>query len=71
MLDVYVERCQYGEYWVERKMSPEKIKSWLRNKMDKKQEFYMTPQEAVEKGFMDGILGDEGFENIEQLRKEI
>jgi ATP-dependent protease ClpP protease subunit len=36
--------------------------------MDKKQEYYMTPREAVERGFMDAVLGDEGYETIEMIR---
>lgn len=68
MLDVYVARCKDGPHWKEKKMGEAAIRRYLRNWMDKKQEVYMTPREAVERGFMDAVLGDEGYETIGMLR---
>jgi ATP-dependent protease ClpP protease subunit len=68
MLDIYLERCKEGEYWTRNGMDEQTIREWLRDQMDKKQEVYMTPREAVDKGFFDAVLGDEGFETIKSLR---
>ena len=72
MMKCYSRRMIYGEFAQKQEWGEDKIIRWLRAQIDKKQEFYMTPQEAVFRGFADGILGDmntEGCENIEALRK--
>lgn len=72
MLDIYVERCQKGDYWEREGIeSEEEIKEFLRDKMDRKQEYYITPEDAVDMGFMDAVLGDDEFETIKKLRSDI
>lgn len=68
MIEIYVERCAEGAFWKREGMDERAVGEWLGEQMDKRQEFYMTPQDAVDKGFMDGILGDEDFLNINTLR---
>jgi ATP-dependent protease ClpP protease subunit len=68
MLDIYVDRCKEGEFWEEEGYSEDDIRNFLREQMDRKQEYYMTPREAVEKGFFDAVLGDEEYETIKALR---
>jgi len=71
MLDIYVTRCKEGAFWDREGIETEdEIKEFLRDKMDRKQEWYLTPEEAVDMGFMDAVLGDEGFETIRQLRSD-
>lgn len=70
MLDIYMSRCKYGTYWKQKKMNEIAIREFLKDTMDRKQEVYMTPRESVEKGFMDAVLGDKGFETIEMLRSK-
>jgi len=69
MIDIYVERCKDGEYWKrEGYDTPEEIRSFLVDRVDRKQEFYLTPDEAVDMGFMDAVLGNAEFETITSLR---
>lgn len=68
MLDIYTSRCKDGQYWKRERMDEKEIKKWLGEQMDARQEFYMTPREAVDKGFMDAVLGDENYETIEMIR---
>lgn len=68
MLDVYMSRCVDGPYWKRQRMGKDAIREFLRDTMDKKQEFYMTPREAVDRGFMDAVLGDEGYDTIAMLK---
>jgi ATP-dependent protease ClpP protease subunit len=70
MLDCYVERCLDAPFWYERwkKNHDAHCRKYLRDLMDRKQEVYFTAREAVEMGFMDAVLGDEGYETIEGLR---
>jgi ATP-dependent protease ClpP protease subunit len=69
MLDIYAERCQDGDFWKRRNLLHTKdIREWLRENMDKRQEYYMDARESVDKGFFDAVLGDENYETIESLR---
>jgi len=72
MLDVYVERCRNGDFWRRLNLKTDKsIREWLREELTKRQEFYMTPREAVDMGFFDAVLGDEEYETIDSLRKSV
>jgi len=68
MIDIYVNRCCEGAFWKRENMDKKAIKEWITKELDIRQEFYMTPREAVDKGFMDAVLGDDEFENIESLK---
>lgn len=70
MLDIYVGRCREGEHWEREGFSEEDIRNFLREQVDRKQEYYMTSRQAVEMGFVDAVLGDEGFETIKALRDD-
>ena len=70
MLQIYLSRIREGQFFRREGWDDKQILQWLRDTIDKKQEFYMTPRDAVDKGFADGVLGDEGFETIKQLREE-
>jgi ATP-dependent protease ClpP protease subunit len=71
MVDVYYQRCKDGDYWRRHDILTEQdIKQFLRENMDKKQEWYMAPRTAVDMGFMDAVLGDEHYETIASLREE-
>jgi len=68
MLDIYISRCRDGQFFKRECMDDKSIREWLIDKINKKQEFYMTAREAVDYGFMDAVLGDEEFETIDRLR---
>ncbi len=73
MLDIYVKRCIGVEFWQERwkKNHESHCRKYLRDLMDRKQEVYFTAREAVEMGFVDAVLGDEGYETIQSLREQL
>jgi len=68
MIDIYAERCVKGPFFLGQGMEIEEVRKWLKDNIDKKEEFYMTPRQAVNYGFMDAVLGDEEFEHISVLR---
>jgi len=70
MMDVYLARIKEGDFFKRDQMDEKEIRQWLVDTIDKKQEFYMTAREAVDKGFADAVLGDEGFETIAKLRED-
>jgi ATP-dependent protease ClpP protease subunit len=70
MMQVYLERIREGQFFKREGWDDKQILSWLRDTIDKRQEFFMTPREAVDKGFADAVLGDDGYETIRKLREE-
>lgn len=70
MLDIYYRRCKDGDFWKRQGILTEnEIKGYLKENMDRKQEWYMTPRMAVDMGFMDAVLGDDNYETIASLRE--
>lgn len=69
MLLIYLARCRCGQLF--QKMSDIKIKKFIKDKIDKFEEWYLTSQESVEYGFMDAVLGSNGYETIKQLKQLI
>lgn len=45
----------------------DKVMEFMGQEMKLQQEWYMTPREAVDMGFGDAVLGDEGYETIDVL----
>jgi ATP-dependent protease ClpP protease subunit len=55
MVSIYSEKCsKYGEYFKERGYNISKTKSFIKRKM-KDGDWYMTPEQAIQYGFIDGI----------------
>jgi ATP-dependent Clp protease, protease subunit len=71
MLDIYASKCSRGPFFRRNKYSKEKIREYLRQRMNEIREWYMTASEAVDKGFMDGIIGSPGFKTYEDIRKQL
>jgi ATP-dependent protease ClpP protease subunit len=69
MLDIYSTRCARGPFFKRNKYSRLKVKEYLRKRMNEEREWYMEPEEAVDKGFMDGIFGTKGFRTLEEIRR--
>lgn len=69
MLNVYANVCINGEYFKSNKINTLlSVKKFLKEKMDKKEDWYLTAKQTVEYGFADAVLGDEGYESIEKIR---
>jgi len=56
MLDIYADRCQYGPFFSERGYSLAKVRGYLNTKMKNVGDVWLTCDEAVEMGFVDGII---------------
>jgi ATP-dependent protease ClpP protease subunit len=68
MLDIFAKRARTGKYFKERGMSESKIKTFLDRKIKEKSDWYLSAEEAVHYGFADGILGESGYESLEDLK---
>jgi ATP-dependent protease ClpP protease subunit len=68
MLDIYTSKCAKGPFFKRNKYSRERIREYLKRQLNDKREWYMRPDEAVDKGFMDGVFGTAGFRTFEEIR---
>lgn len=67
MLDIYARALKRKGKFT--RWSPSRIKSMLRDKMDRKEDVYLTAEEAVEWGFADEVFGGLGNFDWRSLRK--
>jgi len=67
MLGVYADSLQ--ESGKMKEWTRTKIKAWLKNQMDKREEVYLNAAQAVEHGFADEIFGEGGEYDWESLLK--
>lgn len=65
MLQILVESCRKGIHF--RRWSRERIRRELLAHMEKRGEVFLPARQAVEWGFADAVLGDEGYETIDAL----
>jgi len=68
MLNIYTEKCMNGPYFKGKNFSKGKVRSFLKRKMTEKRDWYISPEDAINFGFVDGILGSKGFERDTLLR---
>lgn len=57
MMNIYVERCSKGAHFTSKQSNKNKIKSYLSTTINRKEDWYMTAEEALNYGFIDTILG--------------
>lgn len=67
MLDIYADRCYQGPWFKSRRYGRDGVKEYIRREVVKRSEWYMDARQAVELGFADAVLGDEGVESIDSL----
>lgn len=67
MLEIYAGRCKNADYF--KKKTEKQIAAFLKKKIHDVVDWYMMPDEAVYYGFVDGVMGDKGFDNHSVIRK--
>jgi ATP-dependent protease ClpP protease subunit len=71
MLDIYCEVAVNGQFFVEKKYDDKKIRKFISQKIDQKEDWWLTSSESVFYGFADAVLGDKKYETIENIRNNI
>jgi len=71
MLDIYVSVCINGHFFQHEQADEKKVREYLVNKMNEKEDWWLLPKEVVLYGFADGVLGSEGYDNLDQIRNSI
>lgn len=56
MLDLYADKCVNGPYFKERNMNKNKTRQFIKNKIEKLTDWWMTSEESVFYGFMDKVI---------------
>jgi ATP-dependent protease ClpP protease subunit len=69
MLKIYAEKCIEGKYFKNKKNTTiEKCMTYLSNKIKHKGDWWLTSDEALFYGFVDGIFGTPNYSTIEEIR---
>lgn len=56
MMDIYAARCQYGSFFTDRSYSLARTKTYLDTKIKNEGDVWLTPEDALEYGFIDAII---------------
>ena len=65
MVDIYIKAMQDGGKMSEHPKS--KIKRWITDQMNKKEDVYLSAKQTVEYGFADEIFGEDGTYDWKKL----
>ena len=70
MYNIYSEVCfETGERFND--MSKAKTKAFIRRKLESKEDWWLTAEDAAMHGFVDGIMGSEKFPSINDIKKNL
>jgi len=67
MLDIYTESAYGSNAYVGK--SRKQVKNFIDRGIRLKQEWYMSARDAIEHGYADAVFGDEGYEDIETIKR--
>jgi len=68
MIDIYAERSMGSPAFINKKKVSD-VANAIRTKFNNKGDWYLTPEECLHYGFIDGILGEtKGYDTIESLK---
>ena len=70
MYNIYTEVCfETGERFQD--MSKARTKAFIRRKLESKEDWWLTAEDAVTHGFVDGVVGSEKFKSIISVHKNL
>ena len=70
MYNIYSSVCfETGEYF--KGMSKAKTKAFIRRKLESKEDWWLTSEDAVKYGLIDGVMGSEKFPSINDIKKNL
>ena len=71
MLDIYGGVCVNGHFFQKEQADIKKTKQYIINKMNEKEDWWLFAREAVAHGFADAVFGDDGYENIDNIKGSV
>lgn len=69
LYDILTEKCMEGSYFKERKYKKNRIKAYLKTQIAKQEDWILSPLDAKDYGFIDGIIGETSYPNLNSLIK--
>jgi len=66
MMEIYCRACANGEFFKNFEGNV-KIKQYIREQLDKSEDWWLNARETVFYGFADAVMGDEGYESIDDI----
>jgi len=68
--EIYTEACEEtGKHFVGSKNNA--AKRFIKKQLNSKEDWWISPKEAVYYGFADGIFGENDFSSLEEIRKNV
>lgn len=71
MLNIYAKRCINGQYFTDAGLDLYEIECFLNNEINKRGDWYLFAEQAVQYGFTDAIFGTPGNSTIEEIRAKL
>lgn len=71
MLEIYTNVAINGPFFQENNYTIRKVRNFLVNKMNQKEDWWLSSREVVKYGFCDAVFGDKGYENIDIIRNNL
>jgi len=69
MLGIYANRCSDAQHFKDLRYSLSKIKTFIRNKLNSKHDWWLKPEEAILYGFADYVLGNK-YNSLKDIRSK-
>ena len=68
MIDIYTDKCVNGNFFIERGYSRNRVKAYIKRKLESNIDWYMSPEEAVDFGFADKVLTKTEYKNARKTK---
>lgn len=69
LYDIFTEKCMEGTYFKTRQYKKNRVKGYLKTQIAKQEDWIVSPADAKEYGFIDGIIGEDKYPNVASLIK--
>lgn len=69
MMDIYAGVCANSEMFSGK--SDVQIKNFIKKTLEKKEDWWLSSEEAVSHGFADAVWGTEGYETLEAIKEHV
>jgi ATP-dependent protease ClpP protease subunit len=68
MLDIYSSVCVNGHFFQKEQADEKKVRQYIIEKMNEKEDWWLSSRETVAYGFADAVLGDDKYESFSNVR---
>ena len=69
MMDIYVDVCSKAEMFKDK--TEKQVQNYIRKQLDKKEDWWLSAQDAVSHGFSDGVFGTKGYRDLDEIKSHV